>query len=408
MIDSSNVGRGPTGWGTDQATECLSLNMGLLQPNSLQSLLLNTYPTPKNLEYNPCQGLKDWAYKNSKQIEWGTYARYWFGHSVVTTWLTYLFGLGFTRNLLFCFLLIGYFLLIRSISFNMAQCGISTRKAYLVSTSSLLIYFFSAGILDLASSIPHLLSELLIVLTGIALNYYFFKLNNLKFFTLAFGCGGLYVVIVYAINPQSIFVTPLCWVLNPLIFNLKNIKLFIKKIFLAVSGLILGFLVLWSSKLIIIKALTNFPIGTEFVNQFKHRASQDISQLSTGVSNHLNFIQELPSFIQAILANIFAYSVKFWDPRFSSSYFGLIIIVIIFFVYLLFLFLFKFIKKIRHYDLITILKLLTFFSPILFILFWYGFLAQHSFDHSTYTFRSLALVISSVIYLAAFNFKKYN
>jgi hypothetical protein len=44
LIASNVTERTPTGWGSDKATECLSLGMGLKQIDNFNELLLNFYP----------------------------------------------------------------------------------------------------------------------------------------------------------------------------------------------------------------------------------------------------------------------------------------------------------------------------------------------------------------------------
>ena len=399
LISDQAVVRSSTGWGSDRATECLSLSMGLNKKDRLKNLLINSYPSPREDVYNPCLGLKSWAFNDTGNYKWSTYARYWFGNSVFVIWLTYFFGIGFVRNFLFCFLLIGYGILIRTLALNLLNFGVKPKAAYLVPSASLLIYFFLSGTVDLINSIPHLLSELLLIFFAIIVNSYIQRRNIKDLFLIGICLGEIYVFLCFALNPQSLLIFTFTWVICPIILFVEKPVAFLFKGISVVLGISVGFVTFWATKLVIINFTTDFPIWEEFRTQLTLRSSQNIHLFSSGISQHFNLPPKLPAYLQSVVVNFAALLAKIWDPRFSSTYLIWIALGITLFCTVL-ITKNKFIASInKNQNSFIILRHLIFFVSFFVCLIWYSLLPQHSFDHATYTYRSLALSLSSFVFI---------
>lgn len=397
LLDNNVTERTPTGWGSDKATECLSLGIGLSSAENPSQLLMNYHPNSIGT-YNPCQGLKSWAFNETNKYEFLGYARYWHGHSDLIRWLVFLFGIPIARSILWMI----FFLLLIKVADNLRKslkeysCKPGTWSVLTIGT-----YVFLAGVPDLHSSMTHLLSEISILLIVIASFTYLENRSTERIALLGFAMGGLYVVTSYMINPQSIPAAVLVWSTIPLILKTRKSAPVLKKTFILLSSLITGFVSLWVSKWLLISALTNYKIGEEVRNQALHRASQSASSLSDGVARHLESFQHLPAFLQAILANVATLFSKIYDPRYSNPFsigisLGMLGCLI---VQLIRMEKSQNIVNSKHrLNLRTIsfgiwsAWLLSLFS----VLFWYVFLTQHSFDHATYTFRSLGIVLSGL------------
>jgi uncharacterized membrane protein len=121
--------------------------------------------------------------------------------------------------------------------------------------------------------------------------------------------------------------------------------------------------------------------------QLAHRTSHSSASLSTGVGEHLRFADSLPAFLQSWVANIATFMIHISDPRYSSIFFQILIVIILLFLLILPVLLLFSIPKKQTNNLKSVLALNLISFTILFG--WYAVLAQHSYDHATYTFRSL-------------------
>ena len=95
------------------------------------------------------------------------------------------------------------------------------------------------------------------------------------------------------------------------------------------------------------------------------------------------------------IANIATLLIHIVDPRYSSLV--LILCVIIFTMIFISLF-FKSIVKCYSKDPNYCMSIMLInFTGLLFLLSWYAMLTQHSFDHATYTYRSLVVWLGGLV-----------
>jgi hypothetical protein len=391
--------RAPGGWGSDKATECLSLGMGLNSSGSLGDLLLNYHPNQNNT-YNPCSGLIGWSNDDSSSYQFQTYARYWHGHSEVIRWLVYLFGIPISRSILALTIGIALIILWKRTTITLSD---SIKNPSLTTTLLLGSYAFLVGLIDLPLSMTHLLSETFVVVIAILSLSILQTTNRYKIAFSGYLIGGIYVVICYMINPQSIPPAVLIWSVIPIVLSkTKKISEVLKNYCILISSIVIGFIGLWITKWVLISLLTDYDIWEEVRNQALHRASHNPDSLSPGVAQHLDTFSSLPAFAQAILANCAALVSKVFDPRFSNPILGYFMLMFLLVICVKFLwdrrriYISKTSKSQNgQFKEVTLLWLMSLAG----VLIWYAFLTQHSFDHATYTFRSLAIVVSGFIWV---------
>jgi hypothetical protein len=370
-----------------------------LRETTFSERLLNFYPNQKDT-YNPCTGLMEWSAGNENQYLFVPYARYWHGHSEILRWLTLFFGVAVTRALLATLLIGLYFLL----GFQIYKL-LKSKIPFVIQTTltALLGAFYFSGSIDLQNSMTHLLSEISLILIAIVslkilLNE---KRNALVW---GFSIGGVYVTTSYMINPQSIPVVIISWALIPILISngIHRIQTFNlwKRFANLIVGVGAGYLSLWVTKWVLIDLLTSFPIWDDVRSQAAHRSSQSVSDLSAGVSTHLEFAANLPASLQAIVANLTALGIKIWDPRFGSITGPLLLSVVVLLGILLMN------RRLNEFGAINSEKIVNSSKQIAaanvlslsILLTWYSFMAQHSFDHATYTYRSLAYFVSGLVF----------
>ena len=371
--------------------------MGLTNVKSPSDLLMNFHPNSRET-YNPCGGLYSWTFDKSSEFEFQSYARYWHGHAEIIRWLVFFLGLPIARS--FLWLIMFYFLfqlgsqLTRDINAQQVRSGIWGLFA-------VGIYAFFAGLPDLHTSMTHLLSEISIIIIAL-ISYKLLQHQSKSHLILSgFAMGGAYVCTSYMINPQSIPPAILVWASIPLILRTGSVIPLLKKTILLISSFIFGFVTLWISKWVLIDQTTSYDIWKEVRSQALHRSSHSVTSLSDGVARHLSQFDSFPASIQAILANLAALVSKVYDPRYSSP---ILLSVYAILCFGIFLFHMK-IKKIQKGSLgsdlnishsLVIASVFTWILSLVSVFVWYIFLTQHSFDHATYTYRSLAIVLSGL------------
>lgn len=403
LINTQVTERAPAGWGADKATECLTLGLGLSN-SKFQERLLDFFPNGKG-SYNPCVGVIAWA-TNNDEFQYVSYARYWHVHSEILRWLVLIFGVSGTRAMLAMLILSSCLYLCFIIS-NLVNS--KSRSRLIIFPLALGIMYFFSGLFDIQASMTHALSELTILLIIISSLRILSPANRSSPYFCGFAMGGIYVVSSYMINPQSIPVAILTWGLIPLmLFTTKSQEeavLIWKRALHLFLGIGVGYLTLWFSKWIAIDLLTEYPIWNDVASQAEHRSSQDVSSLSVGVGKHLRFADDLPASVQSVIANFSALAIRVWDPRHSNVW-ALVIILLLVSTGLLGLkkFLARELNQIGFskgatFSLSSRIRHSTYalLASFVLLVIWYTSLAQHSFDHSTYTYRSLSYLVSGTL-----------
>lgn len=384
-ITNNLIVRSPAGWGSDRGTECFALSIGL-KPENLQENFLDLYPLPAKNSWQPCEGLIRFLHKDSYENQ--QYARYWHGYAILTQWLVLIFGFPQVHLLLWVINII-----LINTTFNKFRSELKNKFNKFYFIFAYILYLIGSGAAEIYSSIPHVMSSIYILLSFLIILKISKSKSKLEMAVVAFLIGGFYTFTFTLLNPQSIPVMILSWV--PIILSLRKCAL--KETFLIQTFLLIGYSLgatfTWISKWVIVERVTNFDIWRDVTQQISLRTSQNLESLSSGVSQHLSLFENFPVPIKAIIANISAFTVNFADPRysslvwlilFSSSIFGIIISI------------FK--LKLNHAHYFVIIYQL--FGTIM-LIFYYAILSQHSFDHATFTYRSIVFIVSGVVLVGA-------
>jgi hypothetical protein len=388
LVTGDVTTRAPTGWLSDKATECLSLGVGSQNIDRFGDIFLDNYTNPMNT-YNPCEGILINSGESAVIGVTDSYARYWHGHAVITQWLIMLIGLPSLRNLIWA---LNIFLIIY---IGIGKTGGDKKNKFKgIGLSFVLPYFLFADIADLHTSITHVYASIFALLTLLIFLKYFYR-SRVHQLQTGFLLGSIYCFVLYGLSPQSIPVILLSWGTVSLLLNNFSAKKVLQNFSIFIYGWTIGYLLTFITKWILVGVFTNFNIWDNVFKQFLYRTSQSGTNLSEGVGRHLEFAHNFPSFIQSWIANISTLLIHIIDPRYSSL---LLVLIFIIFVFILTILIFKNLAKCytanpRNYQNIMLINL----ASLLFLLGWYAILAQHSFDHATYTYRSLVIWLGGLI-----------
>jgi hypothetical protein len=380
MIDTKVTSRAPTGWLSDKATQCLSLGVGIVPEKNPGDIFLDSYTNP-NLDYNPCQGLAIQSGYAATESQVSSYSRYWHGHAILTQWLVLLIGfpalinLLWLINLLLIFIIGNYFFKSKNYKF--------TRP---ITIALIFPYLVFSDLADLHTSITHTMVSILSLLT----TYVFIvisekKYSQIKFY--AFILGSLYSFILFGLSPQNIPVILISWSGIFLLINGNSRNKVFSQLISFLYFWTIGYFLTFVSKWFFVEFFTNFPIFNDVKQQFLHRTSHSSSDLSSGVSVHLQFAESLPVFMQSWIANISTLIIHITDPRYASLPVQIVTALALIFIFCLPL-AFLLMTSMQNRLNIKNFMLLN-FASLLFLFGWYAILSQHSYDHATYTYRSL-------------------
>ena len=388
LVEDNVTSRSPTGWLSDKATECLSLGVGLEKKSKFGDLFLDTYANPLT-DYNPCGGLVSLSKGETQSIKIANYSRYWHGHATVTQWMALFIGLPVLRNLIWLL----NFLLVYLI-FKESNLMVQTKRARLAVISLLLTYLALSDSADIHTSITHLFTNTFLFFT-IRDFLTVTRKSNIKVVQTSFVLGSLYCFILYGLNPQNIPIAILSWGLIILLTSSNELYNSLKKSILFLYGWGLGYATTFISKWLFVALFTNYDIFKDVQAQVNHRTSQNFSSLSGGVMQHLEFVASFPVFMQAWAANFATLLIHIIDPRYAEKntviFISIALIVIVTFIVSVML------RAINSKDSkLRILVTINVASLVL-LLLWYAILAQHSFDHATYTFRSMVIWLGGFI-----------
>jgi hypothetical protein len=392
LVSGDVTTRAPTGWLSDKATECLSLGVGSQKIYQFGDIFLDKYTNPVN-SYNPCEGILINSRDSTESGVTDSYARYWHGHAVITQWLIMLIGLPSLRNIIWA---LNIFLII---FIGIGGTGKKTKYNFKgIGLSFILPYFLFADIADLHTSITHTYASLFALSTLLIFLKCFHKSKAQQLQT-GFLLGSTYCFVLYGLSPQSVPVILLSWGAISLLINNISVKKVLQNVLIFIYGWTIGYLLTFITKWILVGAFTNFNIWDNVRNQVLYRTSQSGTNLSEGVGKHLEFANNFPAFIQSWIANVSTVLIHIIDPRYSSLLLILIFIIVCIILTSLFI---K--NSAKHYinDIDKSISIIAInIVSLFFILGWYAILAQHSFDHATYTYRSLVLWLGGIT--ATFN-----
>lgn len=396
----NSIGRSTTGLGIDFGTECVALGIGLRSNPSqnlggrLWSRFDESYlPSKLNSnQFDPCAGLVEIIKPGNEQKEaenLQSYARNWWGMSIVMQVGISLFGLASLKSYLYGLTIILIFVFYRKFSKFMSNNLIGF---FLIGP-----FILMADFQDLYNVAPYSLFTIQMFLFGIMLLHVMRETENqeLRIFQISvfFGCVYNFMFwfnfhLILTFIPIVIYLTCL---------NKFSRKQIMGKVINFFTGFISGFVLTTVVKWGIGIAVYGSKVSDQVVKALGLRLSTSQNNLNGPLLNYSSAVDFLPLPLKAIYVNILVYASKFVDPR-NTSFVTLVLLFLVS-IFLLTLFL----KKI-NFSVIPGFKELIPAIPIFCIPFlYYMITANHSFNHAALTYRALPLLFGlllSLLYLS--------
>ena len=396
----NSIERSTTGWGIDYGTECVALSVGLKDKqkfeglNKFKSRFYDSYLVSGHNKgvFDPCAGLLELinptesSTQNSDLI---SYARNWWGMSILVQLLIWLVGLATTKTLLYgsMVLSLGYFYH----KFSQAS------RDYKVGLILLFPLILFGDFQEMHNSFPYSLFFIeLFLIAVVTINLVNLKkYSMMKFLIFAIAAGSIYnFVFWFDFHLVLVFVPSVIFLLH---YRLTSFSSIFQKIFIFIYGFGFGFVVSTLIKWIISVGF----YGNEILITIKDALSLRLGSESQGINGPLSEYSSnfsgLPLSLRAIVVNLMVAASKFIDPR-NSSFIGIILFVS------LYLFLTSlFIKNTKPFKNI---KLIEFFYGLVIasIPFIYYFLTpNHSFNHAAVSYRAIPIILGfslSFIYIS--------
>jgi hypothetical protein len=385
-----SVERSPTGAIIDFGTECVALSIGLTQngKSKNKSQYFDRFYDGYNSSginvgfFDPCSGLKTIIYQNSESLnnDQSSYARNWWGISILLQSLILLFGLAFTKLILYISMILSIVLFF--IVLNSFPNG--KRLSLLI----ILPFVFLSDFQDLYQSTPYSIST--IALFGSAnLVLLFLKrpsFSTKRFLILAITLGSIYNFIFWLNFHLVLSLIPILIFL--ISFRLSRIELIYKRILIFLSGYIFGFIGTTIFKWIISSLLFGSEVFDSIKFALKLRLSSGTNELSEVLLNYLAGIPSLPAPIQAILINLIMFISKFIDPRYFSLL-GLSLAVLAILVLSTIV-----LNRYAPTKNLKLSEVVSTFPIFLIPIFYYLLTSNHSFNHAGVTYKPFVLLLS--------------
>lgn len=396
-----SIERATTGWGIDYGTECVALSNGLLKPTEFREInpiLFRFYdsylPYGQNDGiFDPCAGLQKIISSDKIEnlnFESISYARNWWGMSILIQISIVLFGLATAKT----YLVIGTIIAIAVFYYKFTH-HIGNWKAGLF---LLFPFIFFSDFQELHNSFPYsvytiqiFISAAIILSVIMGSNFSYHSLFN-KAIVLAAVYNfmfwfGLHIVITLVVSVMFL-----------LLFQREKIAVVYGKILVYILGSVLGFLSTTVIKWIVSISIFGGEISESIKNSVRMRVSAGTEGLSGPLLDYSANFSQMPIPIRTVVLNLMVFASKIIDPR-NASVLGITLT------------LFSLVTitawSVYRYRLHTTLSRVSifWFLPILMIPFIYlGMTANHSFNHAVITYRSIPL---SVGFLLAFVYQSY-
>lgn len=395
---SNSIERSPSGANIDYGTECVALSIGLKDKefySGYKKYLSRFYEgyddSGKNLGvFDPCSGLNSILGSGDSKVYEAqeSYARNWWGISIIIQLLIFLFGLATTKMVLFNLLLI----LIIVFSLQLSKYTKDVKLVFLV----VLPFLLFTDLQDVYQSTPYVLSYIQVFLSGLAMLNYLnrFSFNLRYFFAISLILGSIYNFIFWLnFHVAFTFVIVLLFVLH---FRRFPFPVIYKRITVFFIGYMLGFICTTIFKWIISVII----FGNEITETIKFALNLRLSPGSRGLSeslmNYTDSFSIFPLPIRAIIINILLFGSKFLDIRYAT-FFGVIVIALSLSVVTLYFFhKYNPLHNLSKFEIIMSMPILL--GP----LGYFALTSNHSFNHAGVTYRSIAFVLSgflSLLYL---------
>jgi hypothetical protein len=390
---NNSIERSPTGANIDFGTECVALSIGLKDKviyTGYKKYLSRFYDgyddSGKNIGvFDPCSGLNSILSSGSTNIYQNqeSYARNWWGISIIIQSLVLMFGLAATKLLFFNLLV----LTIIVFSFKLNKYTKDLKIVFLL----LMPFLLFTDIQDAYQSTPYVLSYIQIFFSGIVVMHYLYKLNfNLRLFFGASVILGSIYNFVFWLNFHLVL-TFVSLLIFTLYFRYLPFFQIYRRIFAFLIGYIFGFIFTTIFKWVISILLFGKEITTTIKYALNLRLSPGSNGLSESLLNYSASFENFPLPLKSILINLVMFGSKFIDPRYATIV-GIVVITILlitmFSAYIYF-------YNPKHY--LTKLESLMILPILLIPLSYFAITSNHSFNHAGVTYRALAFVLSGFL-----------
>jgi hypothetical protein len=389
-----SIGRSTTGLGMDFGTECVALGIGLRsnpkheQVNQLWSRFDESYLAGEVVKKNwdPCAGLVEIISPGDELEEaknLSSYARNWWGMSIVIQVGVSLFGLATFKTYLYIIMTILGFVLYQKFSKIMNN---HTIGLFLFGP-----FVLTADFQDLYNVAPYSLFTIQMFLFGIIIIGVLNNESNQKLrifqYSIIFGC---FYNFMFWLNFHLILT------LIPSLIYLVSLKKYShKKIMSNVNVFLVGFISSFAFttllKWIIGLIIYGGGVGDQVIKALALRLSPGKGGLNGPLLEYSSSVDFLPIPLRAIVLNVMVYASKIIDPRYTNLWtIGLLVSVTVFcLIYALQMINFSFTSAYRN--------ILPAFPIILIPFVYFAITSNHSFNHAAITYRALPLTLGFVM-----------
>jgi hypothetical protein len=390
-----SIGRSTTGLGMDFGTECIALGINLRanpkhgEISQLWSRFDESYLAgeAKN-SWDPCAGLIEIISPGNDLQEaqkLSSYARNWWGISVLMQIGVALFGLASLKSLLYVILIC---LLVKFYQKFSQIMNNHTVGLFLLGP-----FILTADFQDLYNVAPYSLFTIQMLLFGIILINVLRNQQNPKIrifeYSVLFGCTYNFM---FWFNFHLILV-----LISSLIYVVYLNKRSNKQIFSCISvflvGFMSGFIATTISKWIIGFIIYGVEVSDQVIKALALRLSPSEGGLNGPLLNYSSSVDFLPIPLRAIVLNLMVYASKIIDPRYANFW---TIVLLIFVVILLAI---QLIKRI-NFSFTSAYRHILPATPIILIPFlYYALTSNHSFNHAALSYRAIPLTIGFILSL---------
>jgi hypothetical protein len=387
-----SVERSTTGLGIDYGTECAAISIGLKNNPRYQDV--NVYlqrfydgyleSGANTGVFDPCSGLVELIDPNkniTQDPNLISYARNWWGMSVVIQLGILLFGLATTKIYLYILMMISLSALYYQIT--------NYFKDWKIGILILFPFILFGDFQELQNSFPFALFTIELFISGFLIMYYLNRdlLNFKKILNLSLILGSVYNFIFWFNFHLILTFIPILIFIS--LFRVEQINTIYKKIAIFIIGFCSGFVFSTAIKWLISGVL----FGTEIWESIKLALNTRLgtSGLNGPLADYSSSFSGFPVSFRAIVINVMVAMSKIVDPR-NASFAGTIIIFAILLIAAVgFLTKVVFLRELKFKELLTAL-------PIFLIPYFYFILTpNHSFNHAVLSYRAVPLSIGFLI-----------
>ncbi len=387
-----SVERSTTGLGIDYGTECAAISIGLKNNPRYQDV--NVYlqrfydgyleSGANTGVFDPCSGLVELIDPNkniTQDPNLISYARNWWGMSVVIQLGILLFGLATTKIYLYILMMISLSALYYQIT--------NYFKDWKIGILILFPFILFGDFQELQNSFPFALFTIELFISGFLIMYYLNRdlLNFKKILNLSLILGSVYNFIFWFNFHLILTFIPILIFIS--LFRVEQINTIYKKIAIFIIGFCSGFVFSTAIKWLISGVL----FGTEIWESIKLALNTRLgtSGLNGPLADYSSSFSGFPVSFRAIVINVMVAMSKIVDPR-NASFAGTIIIFAILLIATVgFLTKVVFLRELKFREFLAAL-------PIFLIPYFYFILTpNHSFNHAVLSYRAVPLSIGFLI-----------